>query len=121
MKDYLLKMKNICDNLAACGPVPEEDQILSILAGLGSEFEPTLAVLTSKIESYNIQTASALLLASENRTLQQLAVNEPPMSANIAFIPKRTGTIPLEISFPPRMAVDRITMVVVEGGEVELL
>lgn len=69
--------------------MPEEDQILSILAGLGSEFEPTIAVLTSKIESYNIQTASALLLASENRTLQQLAVNESPMSANIAFHPKK--------------------------------
>lgn len=78
MKDYLLKMKNICDNQAACGrPVPEEDQILSILAGLGSEFEPTIAVLTFKIESYNIQAASALLLASENRTLHLLSMNLP--------------------------------------------
>lgn len=55
MKDYLMKMICICDILAACGrPVSEEDQVLSILAGLGPEFEPTVAVLTSRIESYNV-------------------------------------------------------------------
>lgn len=90
MKDYLMKMKSICDTLAACGrPVSEEDQVLSILAGLGSEYEPTVAVLTSRIESYNVQTASALLLASENRALQQLATPEPSMSTNLAFYPKK--------------------------------
>lgn len=90
MKDYLMKMKSICDTLAACGrPVSEEDQVLSILAGLGSEYEPTVAVLTSRIESYNVQTASALLLASENRALQQLVTPEPSMSTNLAFYPKK--------------------------------
>lgn len=55
MKDYLMKMICICDILAACArPVSEEDQVLSILAGLGPEFEPTVAVLTSRIESYNV-------------------------------------------------------------------
>lgn len=69
VKDYPLKMKSICDKLATCGrPIPEEDQILSIPAGLGSEFEPIVAVLTSRIDSYNVQTVSALLLASEDRT-----------------------------------------------------
>lgn len=41
--DYLVKMKAICDTLVACGrPVPEEDQVLYILTGLGPEFEPTI-------------------------------------------------------------------------------
>lgn len=70
MKGYVMKMKSICDTLAACGrPISEEDQVLSILAGVGPEFEPTVAVLTSTIDSYNVRTASALLLASENRVL----------------------------------------------------
>lgn len=39
-------MRGICDTLAACGrPVSEEDQVLSILAGLGLEFEPTIGIL----------------------------------------------------------------------------
>lgn len=55
MKDYLMKMKGICDTLAACGrPVSEEYQVLSILAGLGQEFKPISVVLTSGIESYNV-------------------------------------------------------------------
>lgn len=42
MKNYLLKLKNICDNLAEYGrPVPEEDQVLE---AFGTEFEPTVAV-----------------------------------------------------------------------------
>lgn len=65
MKDYLLKLKKICDNSTTCGRfVPEENQTLSILADLGSEFEPSVVVLTSRIDSYNIQTANVLLLVS---------------------------------------------------------
>lgn len=83
MKDYLLKMKSNCDTLAACGRlVPKEDQVLSILAGLGPEFEPTIVVLTSRIDSYNFQIVKVLLLASENRVLRQVATVETPMSSN---------------------------------------
>lgn len=90
MKDYLLKMKSICDTLAACGcPVSDEDQILPILAALGSEFEPTIAVLTSQIQSYNLQTATPLLLTSESRAIQQTSIPESPMFANIAMHVKR--------------------------------
>lgn len=90
MKDYLLKMKSICDNLAACGrPISKEDQVLSILAGLGGEFEPTVAVITSRIDTYSVQSASALLLTSENRTLQQLIIPDSPMQANLSFQSKK--------------------------------
>lgn len=63
--DYVLKMKNIYDNLVACGrSVSEEDQVLSILVGLGAEFEPSVTVITSRIDTYNVQSVSVLLLAS---------------------------------------------------------
>lgn len=64
-------MKSICDTLAACWrPISKEDQILSILADLRPKFEPTIAVLTSEIESYNLQTATTFLLTSEGRAIQ---------------------------------------------------
>lgn len=60
-----------CDTLAACWrPISNEDQILSILANLRPEFEPAIAVLTSQIESYNLQTATTFLLIAEGRAIQ---------------------------------------------------
>lgn len=45
-----MKMKAICDAWVACGrPVSKEDQLLSILAGLGPELEPTVAILTQEV------------------------------------------------------------------------
>lgn len=66
MKEYLLKVRSICYTLVGCGClISDEDQILSTLAGLGSEFEHTVAVLASQITSYNLQTATVLFLTSE--------------------------------------------------------
>lgn len=54
MKVYLTKMKSIYDTLVACAPpIFEEDQVLSILAGLWSEFEPITVVITSKVKDYS--------------------------------------------------------------------
>lgn len=90
MKDYILKRKSICDTMATCGrPISEEDQLFSILAGFGSEFEPAIAVLTSRTECYNVQTTIGLLLTSESRALQQSIVPESSMSANLAIQPKK--------------------------------
>lgn len=59
-----MKMKAICNVLAACGcPISEEGHVLSILVGLGLELEPSLAVLTSRNDGYNIRAPRALLLA----------------------------------------------------------
>lgn len=50
MKDYLMKMKTICDTLAACGqPISEEDQVLSILAGLRPKSSQPLLFLHHKV------------------------------------------------------------------------
>lgn len=90
MENYLMKMKSICNTLAACGrPVSEEDQVMSTLAGLGPEFEPTVSVLTSRVDSYNVRTASAFLLASENRASQQSTLPESPKSSNLIIHPKK--------------------------------
>lgn len=68
MKNYLMKMKAICDTLASFGcPVFEEEHVLSMLAGLGPKFEPT--ILTN--DSHHVKVASAST-ASESRALQHL-------------------------------------------------
>lgn len=62
-----MKKKSICDTLAARGsPISGKDQlVLSILDGLGPDFEPTIVFSTSKIEAYKVKVAIALLLAYE--------------------------------------------------------
>lgn len=96
MKDYLMKMQAICDNVEACGrPVPEEDQVLSILAGLGPDYEPSVAVLTATSDSYNVRSASALLLASKKSSSTIC-----PISASYVKLPhitKKPGTLTMEI------------------------
>lgn len=91
MKVYMMKMKWIRDTLVACGrAVSKEDQVLSIFASLGPELVPTVAVLTSRIDSYNIWTASALILASENLDIQQSITLESLLLANVAFRSKKS-------------------------------
>jgi hypothetical protein len=52
---YLLKMQTIADELAAAGkPVPEEEQVAYIMAGLGSEY-------ANLVESYGILKAPPTL------------------------------------------------------------
>lgn len=83
-------MKSICDNLAACGrPVPEEDQILCILAGLGSEFEPSVAVLTLQdwfIQCSNCKCSPTCIWKQNNSTN---CINWSPKSATVAVYPKK--------------------------------
>ncbi|XP_075508973.1 nudix hydrolase 19, chloroplastic-like [Primulina tabacum] len=68
MKDYLSKMKNYMDILAACGhPVKEEDQILYVLGGVGIEYDSVVVHITSRSDNLNLSDVSALLLAHEGR------------------------------------------------------
>lgn len=59
MREYLTKIKNLCDLLAAAGhKIPGNEQVLTILSGLSDEYEPVI-VLSSFGEispSYNLFT-----------------------------------------------------------------
>ncbi|EXB74907.1 hypothetical protein L484_018615 [Morus notabilis] len=47
--DYVLKMRSIVDNLNATGQViSNDDLVLCILGGLGSEYDPVVVNLTSR-------------------------------------------------------------------------
>ncbi|KAK6158699.1 hypothetical protein DH2020_006013 [Rehmannia glutinosa] len=68
MREYLGKAKAACDALASAGQkLSEEDQLLHILSGLPSEYNPVIVTITSAIDFYSLSEASALLLSFESR------------------------------------------------------
>ena len=75
MREYLSKVKNYCDILAACGYVlSEEDRILHLLAGVGLEYDSVVVTVTSRTEPYTFADVGALLLSHESR-IEQFTVN----------------------------------------------
>ncbi|KAK6140437.1 hypothetical protein DH2020_025821 [Rehmannia glutinosa] len=68
MRDYLNKVKSCCDILASAGQqISEEDQVLQILTGLGSEYHPLVIAATSRIEPCKLIEVYAMLLSYETR------------------------------------------------------
>ncbi|KAK6122928.1 hypothetical protein DH2020_043328 [Rehmannia glutinosa] len=68
MREYLSKIKACCDNLASAGHiVSEEDQILHILSGLGSEYDPVMVSITSKVDPFSVSDLQTILLSFESR------------------------------------------------------
>lgn len=48
LKEYFQKVKNLIDSLSAAGKkVSREDHIMHILAGLGTDFDSTVSVISA--------------------------------------------------------------------------
>ncbi|KAK8540679.1 hypothetical protein V6N13_026995 [Hibiscus sabdariffa] len=68
MKDFLMKIKSICDNLASCGEViSEHEQITAILNGLPPEYESVITVLTAGATSSTVNSVQTILLDADAR------------------------------------------------------
>ncbi|CAA0842052.1 Unknown protein [Striga hermonthica] len=68
MREFLGKVKACCDSLGVAGePVSEQNHILYILAGLGSEYNPVVVAVTSRVEPYTLNELYAMLLSLESR------------------------------------------------------
>ena len=53
MREYLTKIKSCKDFLASAGyKLKEDDQVLHILAGLGSEYDPVVGPITARSEPF---------------------------------------------------------------------
>lgn len=84
MKEYLLKIKSFCDNLAGWGEViGESEHATVILNGLSTEFEAIIkAIITVIIASpvaYEVQAITTMLLRAEARlssTLVDVSASE---------------------------------------------
>ena len=83
MMEYILKIKNISDNLATIGePINERDQILQLLGGLCA----ILASLTTREDNISFQSIHSILLTHEQRLCFQNTITPETdiISANMA-------------------------------------
>ncbi|PNY08092.1 histone deacetylase [Trifolium pratense] len=68
IREYLLRIRLIIDNLASIGdPLPLSQHIDVILEGLPAEFNSVISVVESRFESIDMDEVEALLLAHETR------------------------------------------------------
>ncbi|KAK6141727.1 hypothetical protein DH2020_024529 [Rehmannia glutinosa] len=71
MREYLNKVKSCCDMLSAVGKQVEEwDQVCHILSGLGSEYDPVMVSITSRVVPCSLSEVHSILLSFENRLEQ---------------------------------------------------
>lgn len=68
VQDYLLRIRNLIDNLASIGdPIPVNQHLDVILEGLPQEYSPVISVVESKFEIIDIDEVESLLIAHETR------------------------------------------------------
>ncbi|XP_047957717.1 uncharacterized protein LOC125203424 [Salvia hispanica] len=68
MKDYLSKIKSYCDFLGSAGyRILEEDHILHILSGVGSEYDSIMVTISSSADRWTVGDVASLLLSFESR------------------------------------------------------
>lgn len=95
-------------------------KFIQFFVGLGPKFEPTVAILASRSDSYNVKAASALLLASKSRAIRQAILDDPLMAANLP-VPQSLGTptiavAPILIEVAVEL-MDKVTLEVVAREE----
>jgi hypothetical protein len=72
--NYFHKLKTLSDTLAACGqPLNDFEVVSFLLAGLGSEFDPLVTFVTTRIDPISRNDIYGLLLAHEMRLEHQMA------------------------------------------------
>ncbi|MBA0818326.1 hypothetical protein Gohar_022110, partial [Gossypium harknessii] len=68
MKEFLLKIKSYCDNLASCGEaISAHEHITAILNGLSFEYESIVSIILAGQQSYTVQNITTMLLDAEAR------------------------------------------------------
>ncbi|KAL5563671.1 hypothetical protein UlMin_033418 [Ulmus minor] len=86
MIDYVMKVKGAADSLAAIGePVSEQDQVMNLLGGLGSDYNAVVTAINIRDDKISIEAVHSMLLAFEHRLEQQSSIEQfSPISANYA-------------------------------------
>ena len=94
MSEYFAKMENIADQYAMAGCfVSEEDLVLYILAGLGSEYDPIICSITTRnsTDHLSLKKIHALLLNQESRIEQLYATNSDSHHLSSNFSAHKNG------------------------------
>ncbi|KAL5570075.1 hypothetical protein UlMin_026650 [Ulmus minor] len=93
MIDYIMKIKGAADNLAAIGePVLEQDQVMNLLGGLGSDYNAVVTAINIRDDKISLEAIHSMLLAFEHRLEQQSSLEQlSTMSANYASSSNNRG------------------------------
>uniref|UniRef100_A0A803QQC0 Retrotransposon Copia-like N-terminal domain-containing protein n=1 Tax=Cannabis sativa TaxID=3483 RepID=A0A803QQC0_CANSA len=85
--EYLLKMKNFADGLRAAGnQITEEQLILYVLAGLGTNYEDVVVNLTSRDQFKKFSSCFKIMKRELKPTMQhswQISMEPQPISPNL--------------------------------------
>ncbi|KAL5542803.1 hypothetical protein UlMin_010513 [Ulmus minor] len=75
MIDYMMKLKGISDSLAAIrGSMSEQDQIMNLLTGLGTDYNDVVTSINSRDDRISLETVHSMLLSYEHKLEQQNVV-----------------------------------------------
>ncbi|RVW43508.1 Retrovirus-related Pol polyprotein from transposon RE1 [Vitis vinifera] len=108
MIDYIMKVKGAADSLAAIGePVSEQDQIMNLLGGLGSDYNAVVTAINIREDKISLEAVHSMLLAFEQRLEQQGSIEQlPAMSANYASSSNNRGDIDRVVDKTPARLKD---------------
>ncbi|MBA0839176.1 hypothetical protein Goarm_004936 [Gossypium armourianum] len=82
MREFLMKIKFYCDNLASCGEViSEHEHVTVILNGLPCEYESIVSIIVASQVPYSLQSVSTMLIDAEAR--QQVTMADAPSPTNL--------------------------------------
>ncbi|KAL1178461.1 hypothetical protein V6Z11_A03G099000 [Gossypium hirsutum] len=82
MKEFLMKIKSYCDNLASCREIISEcEHVTAILNGLPSEYESVISIIVANQLPYSVQNVTAMLIDIEAQ--QQVIMTEVPTLTNL--------------------------------------
>lgn len=77
LKEYFTKVKNIVDSLTAAGkPISRTNHIMHLLASLGTEFDSTVSVISTRVDPPSLQEVYSILLAQEGRNERNAITTE---------------------------------------------
>ena len=84
MIDYIMKIKGAADSLAAIGePVSEQDQVMNLLGGVGSDYNAVVTAINIRDDKIYIEVVHSMLLTFKYRLEQQSSIEQiSTMSVN---------------------------------------
>ena len=93
MIDYIMKVKGAADNLATIRePVLEQDQVMNLLRGLGSNYNAVVTAINIRDDKISIEAVLSMLLAFEHHLEQQSSIDQISiMSVYYAFSSNNRG------------------------------
>ncbi|EXB75374.1 hypothetical protein L484_012748 [Morus notabilis] len=90
--DYFAKMEGISDSLALAGyEVPEEDLILSILAGLPQEYDVVVYTITHQAETGDLYVQAMVLSQSQEYIIEQQTAAIIELQSATTNLAERSG------------------------------